>query len=208
MTRGSPFARCWSTAPEVASYRRQGPHPPRPSGPNQGTCRGRVRRLIQPRQVGALVVARGSATAADLCGFRSGAERPRQRGTEIRYHTLHRQRRTIGRRIIAQPDLACPRLRPLTIREIVPARTASSRRTRWPSVGRATGLASFSQLACGWRISWSSRFWVRTSGSWVCVAVPTTSGRIIIGGSSSWDRMWQCQTEVPPMVYWPTQTVM
>jgi len=45
MTRGSPFARCWSTAPEVASYRRQGPHPPRPSGPNQGTCRGRVRRL-------------------------------------------------------------------------------------------------------------------------------------------------------------------
>ena len=22
MTRGSPFARCWSTAPEVASYRR------------------------------------------------------------------------------------------------------------------------------------------------------------------------------------------
>src|SRR5665647_1538623 len=60
MTRGSPFARCWSTAPEVASYRRQGPHPPRPSGPNQGTCRGRVRRLIQPRQVGALVVARGS----------------------------------------------------------------------------------------------------------------------------------------------------
>src|SRR5674476_1282577 len=48
MTRGSPFARCWSTAPEVASYRRQGPHPPRPSGPNQGTCRGRVRRLIQP----------------------------------------------------------------------------------------------------------------------------------------------------------------
>jgi len=25
MTRGSPFARCWSTAPEVASYRRVSP---------------------------------------------------------------------------------------------------------------------------------------------------------------------------------------
>src|SRR5674476_20778 len=70
MTRGSPFARCWSTAPEVASYRRQGPHPPRPSGPNQGTCRGRVRRLIQPRQVGALVVARGSATGARIGPWR------------------------------------------------------------------------------------------------------------------------------------------
>ena len=58
-------------------------------------------------------------------------------------------------------------------------------------------------------MSRSGRAWVMIRGSWVCGVLPTTSGRIISWmAESSWDKMWQCQTDVPAMVYLPTQTVM
>lgn len=38
---------------------------------------------------------------------------------------------------------------------------------------------SGTHLAVARRISWSSRFWSPITGSWVCVALPTTRARIM-----------------------------
>ena len=122
---------------------------------------------------------------------------------------------TLSRSTIYHWTMRAPVLERLIISEPLPTKCpkeAPSPRPRSKPVVHvevATGFRSGSQFARGWRINLSSLAWVRTTGSCVCGALPTTRGRIISTmAPSSWDRMWQCHTEVPPMLYWPTQTVM
>lgn len=85
---------------------------------------------------------------------------------------------------------------------------AKSTFVRWSSAWSRPARPSLSfeagplpVLRYGLRTSSLRRAIVRMRGSCVCGADPTTSGRIIsIMNASSCDRMWQCHTEVPPML--------